>query len=263
MKLKKHYIILKSRWLDRKVQLEILTPPGRATPETGLLMLNDGQDLEKLDLLNAINHMNFNQLMSPFITVAIHSGERKSEYGVSGHPDYLLRGAKANLYENFIREELMPYIEKKTGKAYNTSQTFIAGCSLGGLSAFDIAISNQHLFGGAGVFSGSFWWRSKCYSAGYSENDRIIFNKLKKVELNKNFRCWLMAGTDDERNDRNLNGVIDSVDDTLDIYDLLCSKISGVNENIALTIVRGGRHDTRTWEEIFPAFLLHAFGNKN
>lgn len=263
MKLKSFLVTLKSTWLQRKVQLEILIPPGRLTSETGLLMLNDGQDLEKLDLQNSINQMNFHRLMHPFVTVAIHCGERKSEYGVSGYPDYLLRGAKANLYENFVKEELLPFIEKKTGKVYNTAQTYIAGCSLGGLSAFDIAISNQDLFGGAGVFSGSFWWRSKGYSAGYSENDRIIFNKLKKVELNKDFRCWLMAGTDDERNDRNRNGVIDSVDDTLDIYDLLCSKVSISNENIALKIVRGGRHNTKTWEEIFPEFLLHAFGNKN
>jgi len=242
------------------VKLEIIKPSKGHTGDAGLLLLNDGQDLEKLDLLNSIIKMQNRNELRPFVTVAIYCGERKSEYGVSGFPDYMLRGSKANLYECFVLEELLPFIEEKTGREFLPSQTYFAGCSLGGLSAFDIAISNQQIFGGAGVFSGSFWWRSKSYLSGYSENDRIIFNKLRSVDIHENFRCWLMAGTDDERSDRNRNGVIDSVDDTLDVYEMLCNKTSGNTNNIALKIVRGGKHETSTWEEIFPEFLLHAFG---
>ena len=69
-----------------------------------------------------------------------------------------------------------------------------------------------------------------------------------------------MAGTDDERNDRNRNGVIDAVDDTLDMFEFLSTKID--SDNLELTIANGGRHDAITWNQHLPDFLLYAFGNK-
>ena len=72
-----------------------------------------------------------------------------------------------------------------------------------------------------------------------------------------------MAGTNDESNDRNSNGIIDAVDDTLDMYELLYTKLKKPEKDLFLNIVDGGRHDVMTWSKLFPEFLVHAFGKTN
>lgn len=262
---KPHYFssFISSDWLKRKVRLEIIDSNTIKDFDKGILLLNDGQDMRALGIEESVETLMHSNHITPVAIVGIHAGERKAEYGVTGFPDYMNRGAKAKNYELFIKEELLPYL----GSALNTPiiprTTFFAGCSLGGLSAFDIAISNPEHFGGAGVFSGSFWWRSKGYEAGYTENDRIIFHKLQSIKVHDQFRCWLMAGTDDERNDRNRNGIIDSVNDTLDLYDVLCGQMHCAQNKIQLIIAQGGCHNQVTWKKYFPEFLKFAFGIEN
>ncbi len=249
-----------SGFLKRVVQVQLLAyEDGRKNEPKGLLLLNDGQDLEKLELEQTLHQISTSGKTIPFIIVAISAGERKSEYGVSGTPDYLGRGAKAHLYQDFIIHEMMPWIQAKTGHFFSPELTAFAGCSLGGLSALDVAISNPGYFGMAGVFSGSIWWRSKAYEEGYTDNDRIILNKLKEVHLSDYFRCWLMAGTNDEKNDRNRSGIIDAVEDTLDLYELLNNKMRSPSNNLTLRIINGGYHHPSTWANQFPDFLYTAF----
>jgi enterochelin esterase-like enzyme len=246
------------------VEVEVISTDNLPrTEHTGLLLLNDGQLSGALQIQQAINRLYKSGQIIPVQVIAIHAGERQSEYGVSGTEDYLGRGEKAREYENFIIRELLPWFNTSGGHHYKPQRTAFAGCSLGGLSAFDIAVSNPAWFGTAGVFSGSLWWRSRSYESGYTDSDRIIFNKVAQTTLASHFRCYLLAGTNDENNDRNGNGIIDAVDDTLDLFDLLSLKISRPAKNLHLSIVEGGRHDPVTWSQQFPEFLAHAFGKQN
>jgi enterochelin esterase-like enzyme len=226
----------------------------------GLLLLNDGQLSGALQIEQTINELYKSGYIVPVEVVAIHAGDRQSEYGVSGTKDYLGRGEKASHYENFIIRELLPWLNDGNVNNYSPEQTAFAGCSLGGLSAIDIVTSNPTSFSTAGVFSGSLWWRQKSYEEGYTDDDRILFSKINRSGLADHFRCYLMAGTNDERNDRNGNGIIDAVDDTLDLFDLLSTRIKQPDQNLFLNIVNGGRHDPATWSKQFPKFLVHAFG---
>ena len=79
------------------------------------------------------------------------------EYGVAGYPDYQNNGTAAEKYAAFIDDELYPFIKKRAGVRKFNSIT-IAGCSLGGLSAFDIAWDHADKIDKVGVFSGSFWY---------------------------------------------------------------------------------------------------------
>lgn len=227
-----------------------------------LLILNDGQDLIRLKLGDTLNELSESHSLPKIIVAAVTAGQRKSEFGVSGMPDYLNRGAKASDYESFIVNELIPHIESLAGWHFPAACTAIAGTSLGGLSALDIATSHPGRFGIAGVLSGSLWWRSRSYEEGYLETDRIIFSKMRRISLPPYFKCWLMAGTNDECHDRNANGVIDAVDDTIDMYELLVSQshLPHPGEKIRLQIVDGGTHDTGTWENAYRDFILFAFG---
>jgi enterochelin esterase-like enzyme len=242
--------------LQRYVLIEIVDVGYKAGNTRPLLILNDGQDLNKL--LPEFTTSGSSEDHLPLTIVAVHAGSRIEEYGVSGNPDYKGRGAKADKYEKFIISELLPWLEVFATGSYTGSKTAFAGCSLGGLSALDIATSNPGYFSSAAVFSGSLWWRSKGYEDGYTENDRIIFQKFKNFKFKTGFQCWLMAGTNDEKNDRNGNGIIDSVDDTLDLYDMLSANPCLDKNNIHLNIVNGGKHDHKTWAIHLPAFL-HEF----
>jgi len=222
--------------------------------------MNDGQESNNLFLKeNLTNLINSNRI-KPVVIAAIHAGEeRLLEYGTAGKPDFKKRGSKAALYTEFIKTELLPAIEKYTGRDNFENRAF-AGCSLGGLSALDIAWNNPQLFDKAGVFSGSFWWRSKDLAKGYTENDRIMHNIVRETTAKPNLKIWLQTGTNDETADRNKNGIIDSIDDTVDLIKEL--ELKGLQRpgDIQYLEVFGGKHDTATWAQAMPKFLIWAFG---
>lgn len=219
-----------------------------------VLLVNDGQDLLKMDIRSMINGVELGGNI--LIMVAIHAGaERKQEYGVSGMPDFMNRGSKAGQYSTFIMNELMPYLYTNIGGS-NIRNKYIAGFSLGGLMAFDLAMDFPMEFQAAGVFSGSFWWRSKDLKEGYlEERDRIMHAKIRTKRSNNLQRFFLQTGALDETADRNKNGIIDSIDDTLDIIKELEQIGFNKNEQIKYLELADGAHDVATWSRVMPEFL--------
>lgn len=251
--------------LQRTVKLDIILPPGYQ-PDGNLLpalFLNDGQDLPRLRLQAVLDSLYNQQAIRPFVVVAIHAGDRIQEYGTAARADYMKRGSKAALYTDFVLTELLPYIHKHYRVSHNPAESVFAGFSLGGLSAFDIVFHHPDKFSKVGVFSGSFWWRKKAFSSAYDDyNDRIMHvlvrQNRRKVPAPLSF--WLQTGTLDETSDRNNNGVIDSIDDTLDIIAELEAKGYKRGQDIRYVEVEGGKHDQETWSAIMPDFLTWAFG---
>ncbi len=161
VKVKTERLLIWSSWLQRQVTVDILqTKKGKHLISKGLLIINDGQDLKELELALSLKKLAATGTIAVPLVIAVHAGIRKVEYGVAGIPDYMGRGAGASHYERFIIDELLPHIYAVTNTPPNPRYTAIAGCSLGGLSALDIATSNPAHFGIAGVLSGSLWWRS-------------------------------------------------------------------------------------------------------
>lgn len=260
--------------LNRTVQLTVILPP--AYSETGpllpVLYLNDGQDLPRLHMSDVLDSLYQAQAVRPFVLVAMHANvDRIQEYGTAAQADYMKRGSKAGAYTNFVLTELLPHIQKNYHVSADPSQTVIAGFSLGGLSAFDIGFHHPEQFSRIGVFSGSFWWRSKAFSSDSGstyddDTDRIMQSLIRRSTTKPAVRFWLQTGTNDETSDRNSNGVIDSIDDTLDIIKELEKKGYGREQNgnpndIRYVEVAGGEHNQRTWSAIMPNFLTWAFGN--
>jgi enterochelin esterase-like enzyme len=199
-------------------------------------------------------------MLKPVAVAAIHAGsERVQEYGIAGKPDYKQRGSKAAAYTKFVVYELLPAIKKETGiESFDT--TAFAGFSLGGLSAMDIAWNNPQLFDKVGVFSGSFWWRSRELGKGYTDADRIMHKMIRETAGKPGLQFWLQTGTKDETADRNKNGIIDSIDDTVDIIKELEAKGYRRPSDIQYLEIVGGTHSTATWAYAMPKFLLWAFG---
>ncbi len=251
-----------SQRLHRAVELTLLLPPGygKAGARFPVLYLNDGQDIQRLQLLALLDSLFKKKALPPFVVVGIHANqERLQEYGTAALADYKGRGAKAGAYTDFVLTELMPFIERNLSVQTGPAHTVIAGFSLGGLSALDIAWAHPERFGKVGVFSGSLWWRKRAYEDGYDDSDRLMHAQIRQKTDKPALKFWFEAGTDDETSDRNHNGVIDAIDDTLDLMNELAAKGYRRDEDFTYVQVPGGRHNPETWASVMPGFLTWAF----
>ncbi|MDN3551772.1 alpha/beta hydrolase [Mucilaginibacter aquaedulcis] len=254
-------IIINSALLNREVTCTLLMPDEHEVTEPlSLLLLNDGQELDNLEVKAALEQLYNTNRIKPVLVAALHaSDDRLQEYGVAGKPDFKKRGSKADAYTQFIITELLPQIKAETGIS-DFEVTAYAGSSLGGLSAFDIAWNNSATFDKVGVFSGSFWWRSRDLGKGYSDTDRIMHSVIRDTAGKPELKFWLQTGTKDESTDRNQNGIIDSIDDTIDLIKELENKGYTRPADIQYVEVVNGSHDTTTWAKAMPKFLVWAFG---
>ena len=130
-------IVRHSTYLERDVLIDIYLPPVRSDSESvSLLIINDGQDLPKFHFDQMLAELYEQKEIEPVLCVGIHcSAERKMEYGTANVLDYKGRGAKARLHQQFVLNELIPYIIEYFGN--NFKEKAYAGFSLGGLSAID------------------------------------------------------------------------------------------------------------------------------
>lgn len=248
--------------LKRTVRLDIVLPPGYQPTDAPypILYLNDGQDLKSLRMRTVLDSLYKQRAIRPFVLVAIHAGDRIQEYGTAAQADYMKRGSKAGLYTDFVLTELLPYVRNHYRVSTKPEDAVFAGFSLGGLSAFDIVFHHPDRFSRAGVFSGSFWWRSRKFDTHYSDDtDRIMHNLVRAGSYQKGSRFWFEAGTDDETSDRNNNGIIDAIEDTTDLIEELAKKGYGRGSDIRYVEIPGGKHNQETWSAVMPDFLTWAF----
>jgi len=247
--------------LQRTVEVDIYIPTNLLGNETvHLLLVNDGQDLAQMKLEESLFTLQSKWKIDPVVAVGIRAGEeRLFEYGVANRPDFKNRGSKAHLYTSFVVDELLAFIDKEVKININGKKA-IAGFSLGGLTAFDMAWHHSDIFDLVGVFSGSFWWRKKDLAKDYTDEDRILHEMIKQTSSKPDLRFWLMTGTEDETADRNQNFIIDSIDDTVDVIKELVKKGYRRHTDIFYYEMVGGKHNVPTWTEVLPKFLEWAFG---
>lgn len=243
--------------LQREVVLDYYLPSANQNNENiSLLLMNDGQDLLKMPFAEILHQATIDSVITPILCVGIHcAADRKNEYGTADVLDYKGRGAKAKLYRAFVLKELLPFL-KKEFFSYNFTDISIAGFSLGALSALDIAWSSPGIFKNVGAFSGSFWWRDKAFEdeTFEEEKNRIIHRLIRDGKYQKQLRFFFQVGTNDETQDRNNNGVIDSIDDTLSLIAELVKK-GYTEKQIMYVELINGRHDVFTWASALPDFL--------
>jgi enterochelin esterase-like enzyme len=257
-------LIIESLLLQRTVTISCYLPGNVPHPEEmGLLLINDGQDMKTLGLAAMLEELLAARAIEPLVCVAIHTGkQRMAEYGTASTADYMGRGAKAGLYTRFIFEELLPFIHFTYGIASFKEKSF-AGFSLGGLSALDIVWNHPEAFSKAGVFSGSLWWRIRGLEDGYNEaTDRIMHMQVKEGGYFPWLKFFFEIGALDETMDRNNNGIIDAIDDTLSLIDELVTKGYSPHDDIHYLELGDGRHDVATWARAMPVFLKWGWGKK-
>lgn len=253
---------LTSTHLQRDITVDFYLPNPVDDPASiNLLLINDGQNLEEMGLQSILENLYEEDLIRPILCVGIHANEdRKMEYGIASQKDYLGRGARAAKHTAFVLEELMPYISH-TYALHEVAEKAIAGFSLGGLAALDTVWHHPEQFSKAGVFSGSLWWRSVDQEEPDYDDDkhRIMHQIIRKGSYRRGLKFFLQSGNMDETNDRNQNGIIDSIDDTLDLIKELADK--GYEEkDIFYLEMADGKHDIPTWARAMPIFLKWGWG---
>lgn len=252
-----------SAHLSTRFNIDLYLPPdydASGAAKFPALFFNDGQDMKAIRLAETLLQLYATEQIPSIIVAAIHAGERLQEYGTAHRPDYRNRGNKANFYTRFVVDELITHLKYNYPIQHDALHTAFAGFSLGGLSAMDIVWNHPHLFGKAGVFSGSFWWRHSDYDENDPDGGRIMHEFLDQSDYRPGLKFWFQTGTMDESDDRNNNGVIDAIDDTLDVIDILKNKGYHHKNDIHYREVKGGIHHPSTWAEVLPEFLVWAFG---
>lgn len=258
--------ILKSLFLEREVILDLYFPEEiESFDGLKLLLINDGQDLVSMNFKNILENLYSQNDIQPLLCVGIHCGvDRKNEYGTANVLSDKGEGAKAALYSRFVMEELIPFIRKEYMISSFVQKSF-CGFSLGGLSALDIVWNHPDEFTTVGVFSGSLWWRSVDQNdVSFSEEKhRIIHNEIKNGSYHPCLKFFFETGTLDETADRNGNGIIDSIDDTLALMQELEKKGYSRQTDIRYLELKNGGHNVETWALAFPEFLKWGWDKKD
>lgn len=254
--------VMYSHFLKRDVMVDCYFPAHVSLHEgVNLLLINDGQDLVAMEFEKILEKLYQHHAIQPLLCVGMHCSEdRKNEYGTAKILDYKGRGAKAGLYTKFVMDELLPFI-RKTYSIVSFKEKSFAGFSLGALSAIDIVWNHPNEFVKTGAFSGSFWWRDKAQEdEDFDEEvNRIMHKQVKHGHFHSWLKFFFEVGTQDETADRNNNGIIDAIDDTISLIDELKKK--GYHDDaIHYLELQDGRHDVPTWARSFPDFLKWGWG---
>jgi enterochelin esterase-like enzyme len=252
-----------SKFLEREVAIDVYLPPGHylepAMAAYPYVIFNDGQDLDAVGLVSTLERLWRMARLPHLIAVGIQAGDRMQEFGTAHRPDYQQRGSRASAYAQFVTLELLPMLRRRYHLSEEVTDAAIAGFSLGGLSALDIAWQYPQVFSKVGVFSGSLWWRSRAFRPEDPDADRIAHEMIAQGPYRVDMKFWLQTGTLDETADRNNNGIIDSIDDTLDLIAELETVGYRQGADIRYVEMEGGEHNPHTWGEAMPDFLQWVF----
>jgi enterochelin esterase-like enzyme len=255
----------RSKQLHNQRVITIFLPPDYDRPANAdryykVLYVNDGQDLPAVKMAETLAALIAQHEIEPIIVVAIHATrDRLQEYGTAGIPNARGLGKKARKYSFFMLDEVLPYVNRRFRTLVGPVNTAFMGFSLGGLMAFDLAWNHPDVFGATGVFSGSFWWRTDDEDTHARQESRIMHRRVRDTEAPGQLRLWFEAGTLDEKEDRDNNGVIDAIQDTTELMDEL--ELKGFRRGLDMIYVQaeGGAHNQRTWGLILPYFLRWTF----
>lgn len=243
-------------------EVRVYVPPDGVTPATPLLVALDGQNMAAWRLEAALMAFAANDRGAVPLVVAIPAGaDRIEEYGLAGTPDHAGRGRKAAEFQRVVIEVVLPAVRARYHVAVDPARTGVMGSSLGGLAAFDLVWRHPGVFGFAGVFSGSFWWRADNSTPAARQGSRLAHRLVRETTRPPSgLRLWFSIGTREEKDDRDGNGVIDAVQDTTELLAELEQRGFHRGPDLTYVEVAGGEHNEAAWAQVLPGFLAWAAG---
>ena len=268
-----------------KVRIAIHLPPGydpAAAVDYPVLYLNDGQDAAAVQLEPTLATLYAGGAIEKIIVVAIDMlPDRMGTYGLSdrvgrrsitGDSRFDPIGSRAYGYSEWVAGDLVPYIDTHYRTRRTPEARGVLGWSLGGLNAFNLGWEYPDVFARVGAFSPSFWLSSDRADAASVQRTRLAQGRVEAGPKRAGSRFWFAVGAAEETDDRDGDGVIDAVDDTLDLARGLARLGYSANLDDALRpsreaevvfeLLPEGQHNQATWARTLPLFLRWAYGKE-
>ncbi|MEO8364903.1 MAG: alpha/beta hydrolase-fold protein [Pseudoxanthomonas sp.] len=268
-----------------RIRIAIHLPPGydpAAGTAYAVLYINDGQDAEAVELAPALAKLYAEDAIEKVIIVSIHMlPDRMGTYGLSnrvrqrsvvGDSRFGPVGGRAYDYSEWVAGTLVTYIDSHYRTRRNPAGRSVLGWSLGGLNAFNLGWEYPEVFGKVGGFSPSFWLSSDRTNAASVQRTRLAQGMVEAGPRRAGLRFWFAVGTAEETDDRDGDGVIDAVDDTLDLARALARQGYSANledawcrsrhEQVVFHLLPNGQHNQASWARMLPLFLQWAYGKE-
>ncbi|SDR67107.1 alpha/beta hydrolase-fold protein [Gramella sp. MAR_2010_147] len=173
------------------------------------------------------------------IIVGIEHGGNKRIDELTPFPHEKYGGGKADVYLNFILNNLKPHIDSTYRTLPDHENTGIFGSSLGGLVAYYAALKYPNTFGMVGAYSPSFWFNDK------------IYDMTRESNLNTKTKFYFLVGTEESE---------EMVPDLKRMIEVLKEK--GIkNEKFKVKYVEGGKHNEVMWSDNFLESYLWLMRN--
>lgn len=137
--------------------------------------IQEGQEWELDEVLDSLGQIDEEQS----IIVGVYSSERRmKEYkpfpSTRWYSDWIVSGDQ---HSEWIVEKLKPWIDARYRTKKEVASTFIGGASLGGLMSYYMLMEYPNVFGGAIVFSPSFWVNEKVYTL-HETNEKLLDQRI-------------------------------------------------------------------------------------
>lgn len=271
------------------IHVSVFLPPDYATATRRrypVLYANDGQDMPAVGLQPTLASLYRERAIEPVIVVAVDMlHDRASAYGLSdrargqsvvGGSVIGPIGLKAAAYSSWVATTLVPYIDAHYRTRAQVRSRAVMGWSLGALNAFDLGWQYPDVFGTVGAMSPSFWLAADRSDAAAVQRSRLALAAVDRGPPRGGLRFWFAAGTAEETNDRDHDGVIDVIDDLHDLIDgyqgdgvtrrglrqlgyRVGEGAAAGQADVGVFLLSGGRHRQASWAKMLPVFLRWAF----
>lgn len=197
-------------------------------------------------------------LIEPIIIVGVAHGSGRDDEYTPTFDENECTGGYADIYLEFMINELMPAVCEEYNVSDDTEDTSICGSSLGGLFTIYSMLKYSGVFGKVGAISPSLWWDNK-----------VIFNMAAHwISEHPLPIFWLDMGlneadTDDcneDMDDQEECEESDPIEDAREFRELL--EIIGFEEgqNFAYFEDAWGYHDEMSWGIRMDKVLQFLFG---
>lgn len=247
---------------------------------------DDGQDMTAVGLVPTLTALcRAHAIRVPIVVAVRMLHDRMGTYGLSDRTSgrslpadtkYGPVGRRAHDYSQWLATRLVPYIDAHYRTRRDAAARSVLGWSLGGLNAFNLGWQYPEVFGHVGAFSPSFWLAADRGSDAAVERTRLAQRMVDRGPKRPHLRFWFAAGTAEETNDRDHDGVIDVIGDIRDLADgyraadgfhLRGLRQLGYSVNpdyavhpdrradVTVYLLPGGKHQQASWAKMLPPFL--------
>jgi enterochelin esterase-like enzyme len=256
-------LYIHSKVLDKEMRINVYLPNGYGNGERyHVLYIFHGLDaiedswIPYMGLERTADDLTGDKKIKPLIIV---SPEIDNSFGINSYPFYMHvkidnQELDMGMYEDYICEELVPFIDKEFSTISDRSGRYIGGFSMGGFIALHTSFLHTDMFSRVGGHSPALWSDNNLidyamkllYPTRQLREERDpIFIAQTKQDLNK-LSIYLDCGDEDEYM---------LYKGSAELYNIL--KTKGVNVSYFKNV---GKHDFIYWMSHIKEYLLFYAG---